>query len=175
MMQPIRSLFCRFDRSTIPEVGLLACWFAGSSLGLLAARSHGDAYASFLGSLPECMPGFGGILASAVFPLLLSACAVFILRSVGCFCACLIRGLGQGLLLGVIGQVYGSAAPLMAFLLMFSGLWVNAVLLFFWLRRLTLGPEELWPDVLVCFGLCLVIGMADIHVIAPFLADVINF
>lgn len=175
MMRHIHILLCRYDRNTILGVGLLACWFAGSSLGLCAACFCGDACALFLESLPGLMPEFGGILASALFPLLLSASAVILFRSAGCFGVCLFRALSQGIMLGLLGKMYGSAAPLMAFLLLFSGLLVNPVLLFFWLRRLTLGFDAFWQDMLVCFGLCCAIGAMDYLVIAPFLVNVINF
>ena len=76
MVHRIGLFLRRYDKNTIRGVGLLACWFAGSSLGLCAACVCGDAYASFLQPLTGCLPEFGGVFASAVFPLLLSACAV---------------------------------------------------------------------------------------------------
>lgn len=174
MVHRIGLFLRRYDKNTIRGVGLLACWFAGSSLGLCAACVCGDAYASFLQPLTGCLPEFGGVFASAVFPLLLSACAVFFFRSAGCYGMCLLRSLTQGFLLGLVGGLYGSAAPLMAFLLLFSGLCVNPVLLFFWLRRLAFGTQGLRNDTIVCLGLCTMIGAMDYLVIAPFLVDVIN-
>lgn len=165
---------CRYDKNTIPEACLIGCWFAGSSLGLLAERFFGDACASFLRPLAGCLPEFGGVLASAVFPLLLSACAVFLFRSAGCYAGCLIRGVTQGFFLGLISRCYGSAGVFVACLLMFSGLMVNAVLLVYWLRRLRLGLQGFHGDTLLGLGLCALVGAVDRLFVAPFLVDVIN-
>lgn len=168
------TILCRYDKNTIPGMCLIGCWIAGSSLGLWAARIFGDAYASFLQPLAGALPELGGVFAAAVFPLLFSACAAILFRSAGCFGVCILRGLSQGFALGLIGSVYGSAGPLVAFLLVFSGLCVNPVLIWYWLRRLRLGPAELRRDTLVCLGLCALVGALDGLVIAPFLAEVIN-
>ena len=68
MMQPVSVTLRRLDKNTIPELALIALWFAGLSLGLWAACRYGDAYASFLqplaGYAPElaycCFAGCGG-------------------------------------------------------------------------------------------------------------------
>lgn len=174
MMRSLFPFLSRYDKNTIRSSGLLACWFAGSSLGLWAVRFCGDAYASFLQPLTGVLPEIGGVNAAAVFPLLLSACAVILFGDLGCFVLCLLRSVSQGFLLGLIGMVYGSAGALVAFLLGFSTLMTNAVLLYFWLRRLALGRAWFREDLAVCFGLCAGIGVADYLVIAPFLADVMN-
>lgn len=174
-MQQFSISFGRMDRNTVPEAVLIGCWIAGSSLGLWAGCLSRDLFELFLDALPGTLPGFGGMFASALFPLLLSACAVVFFRSAGCYGICLVRGLSQGFLLGLIGACYGSAAPLLAFLLVFTGLMVNGVLFFFWLRRLQLGMERFGSDLLLCGGLCLLIGVTDVLAIAPFLADIIIF
>ena len=174
MMQHVSLPLRRLDKNTIREWALIALWIAGSSLGLLAERFNGDAYASFLQPLAGCAPDLGGVFASAIFPLLLSACAVFLFGTAGCYGMCLIRGMSQGFVLGLVGDCYGIAAPLVAVLLTFSGLTVNAVLLCFWLRRVRLGDTGLQRDLSFMLGFGACIGAADYLLIGPFLADVIN-
>ena len=173
-MRRIHLISCRYDKNTIPGAALIGCWIAGTSLGFCAECVCGDAYASFLPSLAGCLPEVGGVLAAACFPLLASACAVFLFRSAGCYAGCVLRGLNQGFLMGLISRCYGVAAPLMACLLGFSGLWVNGVLLCYWLRRLRLGLRSFPEDTLLCLGLCGAVGALDRLIIAPFLVDVIN-
>lgn len=174
MMQSCSYSLSRLDKNTIREWTLIVLWFAGSSLGLLAERFFGDAYASFLQPLAGHAPDLGGVFASAIFPLLLSACAASLFGAAGCYGMCLFRGLSQGALLGLIRRCYGAAAPLVAMLLAFSALAVNAVLLCFWMCRLRLGRTDLQKDVSVMLALGVGIASADYLLIGPFLADVIN-
>lgn len=173
MMQPVSVSLRRLDKNTIPELALIALWFAGLSLGLWAACRYGDAYASFLQPLACFAPELGGVFASAIFPLLLSACAVALFDSTGCFGMCLIRSLSQGFFLGLIRICYGTAAPLVALLLGFSALLGNGVLLFCWLRWLRAGSVP-FGAMLAPLGLCAGIGAADYLLIGPFLVEVIN-
>lgn len=173
-MQSVSTFLRRIDKNTFPELVLTALWIAGTFLGLLASRFHGDAYASFLQPLPGLEPELGGVFASAIVPLLLSACAVILFHAAGCYGMCLLRGLSQGFLIGVIRSVYGSAAPLMTFLLTFSGQAVNVVLLFFWLRWLRYGSLGIREWCAGLFGLCAVAGVMDYLVIGPFLVDIVT-
>ena len=174
MMQSLSLSLRRLDKNTIREVALIALWTAGLSLGLWAACRYGDAYASFLQPLAGYAPDLGGVFASAIVPLLLSACAAILWDAAGCYGMCLIRGVSQGFLLGLIRLCYGTAVPLMAFLLAFSALAVNGVLLFFWLRRLRMGNACFREELMLLLGLCACIAAADYLLIGPFLADVMN-
>lgn len=174
MMQPASSFLRRLDKNTIREWALIALWIAGSSLGLWVVRFCGDAYASFLQPLAGVGPDLGGVFASAIFPLFMSACAAFLLGAAGCYGMCLIRGLSQGVLLGLIRGCYGAAGPLVALLLTFSALAVNGLLLFFWLRRLRMGNTGFQKDVSLMIGFGVLVGVADYLLVGPFLADVIN-
>ncbi len=174
MMQPVLLSLRRLDKNTIPELVLMALWIAGSSLGLWAACRYGDAYALFLQPLAGFSPDLGGVFASAIFPLLLSACMANLLGAAGCYIMCLMRGLSQGFLLGLIRVCYGTAAPLAALLLGFSCMLGNGVLLYFWLRRLRMGNTGFLEDLSLLLVLCAGIAAADYLLIGPFLADVIN-
>ena len=174
MMQPKSSSLRRLDKSTIPGMALIALWIAGSSLGLLAACRYGDAYASFLQPLAGFSPDLGGVFASAIFPLLLSACAAILFDAAGCYGICLLRGLGQGFFLGLVRACFGMAAPLAVLLMGFSALLVNGVLLFFWLRWLRMGIAGLREEFAALLALCAGIGAVDYLLVGPFLADVMN-
>lgn len=168
------SFFRRMLRNTTPEQLLFLCWFAGSSLGFCAARFSGDAFASFLVLLPGQLPDWGGVFVSAMLPLLLSAIAVFLFQAAGCYLSCLIRGFGQGAVVCLIGLEFGSGAPLMTVLLLFSAWLINPVLLLYWLRCLHGDFHSHLPDTAATALLCGLVGAVDHGLIAPFLLDVIN-
>ncbi len=174
MNDRVISFLCRRARNTTPEHLLYACWIAGSSLGFYAARFFGDAFASFLMPLPGQTLNWGGVFAAAVLPLFLSAIAVFMFQAMGCYASCLIRGFGQGAVVCLIGLGYGSGAPLMTVLLLFSAWLINPVLLLYWLRCLHGDFRSHLPDTAATALLCGLIGAVDHGLIAPFLLDVIN-
>lgn len=174
MMHPISTSLRRLDKNTIPELALIALWIAGLSLGLWAACRYGDAYASFLQPLAGNLPDLGGVFASAILPLLLSACAVCLLDTAGCYAMCLFRSVSQGFFLGLFRSCYGTAAPLAALLMGFSALMENGVLLFFWMGRISSRGCS-FREECPLLGLCAGIAAADYLLIGPFLADVINF
>jgi hypothetical protein len=62
----------------------------------------------------------------------------------------------------------------MVYLLLFSALWVNLFLFWFWQRRLTDEAAGMIPDCCLGIVVCLTIGIVDRWAIAPFLVDVIN-
>lgn len=166
------SFLRRHLRNTTPEWLLLACWIAGSSLGLMAARFCGDEVSSFLSLLPGRVPDWGGIVTTALLPLLFSAIAVICFRSAGCFLCCLLRGLAQGMMIGLIAARFGDGSPVMTALLLFSSWASNPVLLLFWLRCLKHGGRLCPAELVLPAGCCLLIGAVDRLLIAPFLVDV---
>ena len=164
----------RLERNTIPGPALCCCWIAGSSLGLVAACFCGDAFASYLVCQPDQIPGLSSALLLSVLPLLLSACAVVLFHPAVCYGFCLLRALGQGMLIAILGRTYGSGTPLLVFLLLFSPLCVNPLLLWYWHRCIREEWRSLVADTAVCGLFCMIIGVLDRLTIAPFLADVIN-
>lgn len=164
----------RRKRDTIPGLRLCGCWFAGSSLGLLAECFCGDAIASWLTLLPGQIPDLGSVLLLSVLPLLLTASAVTLFRPCACYVLCLIRGFGQGLVIACLGRLFGSGTPIVVFLLLFSSLWTNPFILWYWCRCLRGNSCRFAADTVLCAVFCVLIGLLDHCAIAPFLADVIN-
>lgn len=160
--------------NTMPEMLLLLSWLAGLSLGFLTERLCGDAVVSFLELLPSQVPAWSGVLVSATLPLLISACAVILFHNIACYCCCLLRGCSQGILISAICRSFGFGAPIMVYLLLFSGLWVNLLLFWFWQRRLRLRDPVLLRDCCMALAGCLLVGIVDRLLIAPFLVDVIK-
>lgn len=162
----------RFSRSTIPGLILGTIWFAGLSLGILAARFYGDPLGSLVLSAGSADLSFRDACVVTVLPLLFSACAVFFFQRFGAYLACLLRGLGIGFLLGAVS---GAGGALMSLLLMFSGLCYSPVLLLFLWRRLRYGMRGFRRDIFLCLGAGLGLSAVDAFVISPFLAMALTF
>lgn len=161
----------RMKKNTIRSVGLLALWIGGLSLGLLAARFYGDAWTSFLRPLTGMVPEVGGVFATAVFPLLLSAWAVMTMGEVGCFLVVACRGCFLGFFLGILALAYGAMGWVLALGLGFSRIASGAVTLFYGLRYLSRGPGVLGSSTLACVVCCVAIGWLDRVAVAPYLAE----
>ena len=107
------------DRSTLPGLTLMGSWFAGVSLGLLAARFYGDPVRALALAAGNQELTFGGSCVVTVLPLFLSAFAVFFFHRAGAFLSCALRGITVGFSLGCFVLAGGFWLGL---LLLFSGL-----------------------------------------------------
>lgn len=164
----------RFDKNSFLLVLLCTIWVAGLALGFFAARFYGATLDACMTLAPARSLSFSGVLAVIVFPLLISACAVIIFRC-ALYPICFLRGISFGLTLGSIAAVFGSAGFLMTGLLMFSAVLYAPVLLWYSWRRLEMDRICFGSDTLVCLLIGLVIGLVDMLVISPFLAEVMTF
>lgn len=164
----------RFSRSTVPGLILGGSWFAGLSLGLWAARFQGDALQSLAFSAGSAELSFPDACVVTVFPLLLSACAVFIFHRFGAYLAALLRGIAIGFMLGVISRAAPGGA-LLSLLLLFSGLFYSPVHLWYLWRRLQYGMFGFKGDSFFCLAVGLALSAVDTWVVSPFLAAALTF
>ena len=159
-------------RSLVPGVTLCGVWLVGSSLGLWAARLHGDTLEELVFLAGASEPSFRDACVVTLTPLLLSAFAVFFFHRFGAYLAGLLRGLFLGYFLGVLMELGGMW---LAVLLLFSGLCYSPVLLWYLWRRLELGLRGAPRDGAVCVCLGLLLAAADTWAVAPFLAAALSF
>lgn len=160
------------DRSTIPGLALCGVWFAGVSLGLLAACFYGGSVGALALTAGRTEPTFFGCCVATVLPLFLSAFAVFLFHRTGAYFVSALRGFILGYTLGCVTAVGGIWLGL---LLLFSAVAVSPVLLWFLWRRLSLGSDCVWRDLLYAFLAVLAICAVDFRAVAPFLAHALSF
>ena len=170
-------LACGFDRtrfrhSMVPGLTLAGVWFAGVSLGLLAARFHGEVYGSMARSAGTVPLSFADACMVSLLPLILSAFAVYFFRRCGALAACVVRGLLVGYTLGVLCKAGGLW---LCCLMFFSGLFGCPILLWFLWRRLRLGMLDFRGDFVRCALGCVVLATVDTWAVAPFLAAALSF
>lgn len=162
----------RIDRSMIPGLTLGGVWFAGVSLGLLAARFYGEPVAALSLTAGGGALSFAGACVVTMLPLLLSAFAVFFFHRAGAILACALRGITIGFMLGCFVLAGGFW---LALLLLFSGLCGSPVLLWFLWRRLSRGADRFRRDAVCCLAAAAVIAAVDTWAVAPFLARALSF
>lgn len=160
------------DRSMIPGLTLGGVWFAGVSLGLLAARFYGEPVAALSLTAGGGALSFAGACVVTMLPLLLSAFAVFFFHRAGAILACALRGITIGFMLGCFVLAGGFW---LALLLLFSGLCGSPVLLWFLWRRLSRGADRFRRDAVCCLAAAAVIAAVDTWAVAPFLARALSF
>ena len=165
-----------FDRpelsgSMIPGVVLCGVWLAGSSLGLWAARLYGDGPEELIFRAGAMELRFRDACVAAILPLLLSAFAVFFFHRFGAFLSAFVRGGSLGFSLGVLA---GLGGMWLAVLLLFTGLTLSPVLLWYLWRRLDTGLRDAPRDAVWCVLAGLIVVAMDTWVVAPFLAAALS-
>lgn len=170
-------LWCKLDRTrfrhnTVPGLALIGVWFAGVSLGLLAACYHGEVYGDLPLPAGAAPLSFFGACVASLLPLILSAFAVCFFHRCGALAACGIRGLLVGFTLGVL---WAGGGLWLCGLLFFSGLLGSPILLWFLWRRLRLGRLDFREDLVRCALGCVLLAAVDTWVVAPFLAAALSF
>lgn len=165
-----------FDRSElsgtmIPGGVLCGVWLVGSSLGLWAARLYGDAPEELIFRAGAMDLRFRDACVAAMWPLLLSAFAVFFFHRFGVYLSGLVRGSSLGFSLGVLAELGGMW---LAVLLRFSGLMLSPVLLWYLWRRLDIGLRDAPGDAVWCVLAGAVVAAMDTWVVAPFLAAALS-
>lgn len=165
------SLYLPHRRCTVLGLTLSLVWFAGVSLGLLAARSCGESIDALCLSAGALEVPFGNACLVTVLPLLLSAFAVFFFRRFGAYLACALRGLSIGFMMGVLTAAGGMW---LCVLLLFSALGFSPVLLWYLWRRLDRGMPGFYPDGLRCLLAGVVLAAVDTWVVAPFLVTALS-
>ena len=162
----------RADRSIILGLSLMGLWFAGVSLGLLAACYYGGSVGALALSAGRAGITYLNGCVVTVLPLFLSAFAVCFFHRAGARMACLVRGTILGFALGSVTAVGGLW---LGALLLFSAVAVSPVILWFLWRRLCLGLDRCRRDLLYAFLAAFGISAVDIWVVAPFLERALSF
>ena len=159
-------------RTIYPVLALGGAWFAGVSLGLWAARFHGDPVRVLSLTAADTALRFSDACVVTMLPLFLSAFAVCFFHRAGARMACLVRGTVLGFALGSVTAVGGLW---LGTLLLFSAVAVSPVILWFLWRRLCLGVDGCRRDLLYAFLAAFGISAVDIWVVAPFLERALSF
>lgn len=163
----------RTDLNTFLQLKICLVWCAGMSLGLLANRFYGDALAAYIRSSAYLVSDLYTSASSAIFPLVISAIAVFYIRPL-LPVLILLEGVLTGSAIVSVSCAYGRGGIIMMPLLLFRCLVCAPVLLWFWLE--TCGERtDLRHSLLYCSLLTIGISALDTFIVSPFLREVMIF
>lgn len=154
---------------------LTGLWILGLLGGAVTAVCFTQGWSEVLSQSARCSVRWTGALGVTLFPLIGTLAAVLLLGRSVVWILCPVRAFLLGLTAGAVGLCWGKQAPVMAGMLMFSGLLSSSVLLLLWHRLLCAEPRELRLDAAASICMQLLIAAADTWFISPFLVDVINF
>lgn len=154
---------------------LTGLWVLGLLGGAVYAVAYAQDWVPMLVEAAGCSVRWAGALGVTLFPLVVSLAAVLLLGRKVIWILCPMRSFLLGITAGAIGLCWGQQAPVMAGMLLFSGLLSSSVLFLLWNRLLCADPRELRMETAVLAGMQVLIAAADTLVVSPFLVEVINF
>lgn len=151
---------------------LALLWFVGLCCGILLGLSADNSIISWMRCSFRSHVSIVSLLSVTVFPLLLSAYAVFsihpkpLLMIFICFFKAVVHGYGSML----IYQAFGNHGWLIRFLLLFHGCISATVLLFFLLHVFSGNKQYLRDTLLLLIALDILAASAEYRIFVPALA-----
>lgn len=148
-------------------------WIAGLAAGSFAYMASGEWILPLMRSVLYAPVSIVGILCVSLFPILISAYAVFLSNSRLLLPICFVKAFLFSFASMGIWVSFASAGWLMRILLLFTDWTCLPILYWFWLRSLK-HRVGLWETILVC-SLTGFLGSISFRIISPFLVRLIEF
>lgn len=157
------------------RVMLLAfLWISGLLCGTLFVLAAEDPFSSLMRTVAFNRVSIAGLAAVLVFPLIVSAVAVYMAVPTFILPICFVKAFCYGSSMFGASAAFGSAGWLMRLLLLFSDSCMMVPLLWFWCRHLTGRRDSLKRDLAVCAVFAVFIGIIDYFLVSPYLAELMN-
>ena len=164
-----RKLSSRWEKHS--GIILASFWCAGLLLGILAAASAGQDFATKMRSAASQPVSTVPFLVYA--PFLLSAIAIHLRQPWFILPCCFIKAFIFGFCAFAVTLAFGQSGWLVRFLFMFSDSMSVPVMYFYWLRCINGNLAKGFWFSGCCTVMLVAIGLLDYCWIAPFLADLI--
>ncbi len=162
--------WCRY------RVAILAFfWIVGLLCGVSFASVAKDFDFPQMRSLAYSRVSIAGLAAVLVFPLTISAVAVYLNVPVFLFPICFLKAFSFGYCLYSISVAFGDAGWLVRVLLLFSDSCMMVPLLWFWCRHQGRKRKSIKRDLTVCTSFAALIGVTDYYLISPYLVELMNY
>lgn len=152
---------------------LAILWIIAFTFGMFICSLTNPLFSSLMCSIMYVPVSIVGLVCVLFIPLSISAIAVFYGNTVIIFLLCYIRAFCFGCFLYSVLLVFNSGGLFFAFLLMFSSVLSQIILLWFWFRWNS-GTMCLRRDFAVCIVNAVIIGSLDYFCISPFLQVLIH-
>lgn len=153
---------------------LALSWAIGLGFGGFGFRYAGSDLASQMPLAAISQPSIFGLLLSSFLPLLFSALAVYIGAPWMMYGICFAKAFSFGYVSCAVFSVFGNAAWLVRFLLLFTDLWSAAAMYHYCCRHIS-GVRKFSPWGLAGYAGLLILACAVDHsFISPFLRRVLS-
>lgn len=163
-------IWCRFCVSF-----LAFSWTLGLSAGVYFAGTMQSSVFSLMRAAASSRVSIVGLIVLLIFPLLLSAFAVYLSAPICLLPVSFCRGAAFGFCsLGAL-YAFGSAGWLVRLMLLFSASAMTVPLFWFWIRHISGNKLLLRRDLAVCSALAVVIGIIDYFLVSPYLVMLMNY
>lgn len=175
-MQHIKLPFILSNHRCKGHVILLAfLWISGLLCGMFFISAAGDLFSSLMYAAAFCRVSIVGLAAVLLFPLIVSAVAVYMAVPAFVLPICFLKAFCYGCVLFVSSAAFGNAGWLMRILLLFSDSCMMVPLHWFWCRHLSGRRDSLKRDLTVCVVLAAFIGSVDYFLVSPYLVELMNY
>lgn len=156
--------------SRMTRIILLAfSWIAGMFFGLNESVPDTAVTVSLMHTVVRSSVSIVGLIAVLVFPLIISALAVFLSAPLVFLPLAFFKAFGYTVCSILIVSAFGSAGWLIRGLLLFSDTCMSIALLWFWFRNIEGKRLSSKKDLAVCAIFALLVGCIDYFVVSPFL------
>ena len=169
-LQGLKSL-CQWRRVSLYVLAFIWCF--GLFLGTLFA-SQSDTPLSFMMRLAADSPvSVVTLMAGAVLPFLLTACAVWISKPQFILLICFLKGFIYAFCAHGSAMAFGAAFWIFRLLLLFTDHFTVVMLMWFWVRNISGFRDTAFRDLFISVLTVFAAGLVDICLISPFLALVL--
>lgn len=147
---------------------LAISWLVSIVSGILLAATFPVSLFSLMRTSLSGRVSIVGAFAVLIFPLFSSAVAIRFNRLRFIYLIATLKGICFGFSIFILLKLFGSAAWLVRWLILFSDACMSIPLFSFWIRHLRHPHNGLRNDFICCLVLCILIGVVDYYVISPF-------
>lgn len=149
-------------------------WIIGFVVGAILSHFSEAYIVSLMRAAASCRVSIVWLVICNLFPLLLSAFAVYFSTPVVAECFMLFRAFSYGYIVFGLVPAFGLGGWLVGMLLLFSACSINVMLLWLFLSSDKMCFRVFWTRLAVCVSAVLVITVVDYLYIAPFLARIME-
>ena len=154
---------------------LAVFWVLGLAFGALISLLNEDHLYSLMRTAVNIRVSIVHLLLIQIFPVLLSAIAVYYSIPLYIFFICIFKSVCLGFILVSLGHVFGNAGWLIRFLFMFSDTLTIPSLLLYWFKHISGMKHSFLLDTKCLVLFTLFVSFLEYFLVSPFFMSVIRY
>lgn len=156
--------------TSVTKLIIFIIWLAGILSGCLRYANTGRFFTAPITALIEEPLSFSGIFIVNLLPVIISLLLFFISQK-ALLIYCFVKSFGSGYCICFIYDLFNGCNLFIRYLLQFSGICMNTILLVFWCRLLSSSCKRFILEFFVFLSISVIIGLIDLFYIIPFLSN----